>query len=544
MALETDIALVAPFGDLLVHAANHWPDKTGLVFPERRLTNREYVHAALQAARSLRALGVERGTHVGFLMPNCPEVPIHMFAVAMLGAAIVPINARLRGQELVDVIADSDIEVLLTSSVASDFADYVQLLTDLFPELSDAPGERPLSLERAPRLRHAVLFGGGHTAGLMSAEQFGELAGRVDVGDVHRARRGVRLRDVAFVLYTSGTTARPKGCLLTHEAFVRNSLASSERLGLTHDEIVWCPLPMFHVSSIIPMAQCTWLGATYVGATRFDPSAGLRQIAEERVTFVNAIFDVLVQMIFQDPAFEPEQLRAVRIVANVGAPQIREDAQRKLPWAAQFSASGMTETCGTTFLQDPSETFEVRLEGFAPPLDGLEVRVVGPLGEPLPPRTPGELQVRGYSVFEGYHKDPEHTAACFTVDGWFRTGDLVEEDEAGRFVFRGRIKDTLKVGGENVAAVEIEDLLCRHPAVKLAQVVGRPDRRLAEVPVAFVELKPDAEASEGELIEFCRGKIASFKVPREVRFVTEWPMSGIKIKKLELRKLLDAENEP
>ncbi|MCY4563274.1 MAG: AMP-binding protein, partial [Gammaproteobacteria bacterium] len=204
-------------------------------------------------------------------------------------------------------------------------------------------------------------------------------------------------------------------------------------------------------------------------------------------------------------------------------------------------AYGMTELCGVVSYNPPDEDLESRLHTCGKPFAGLEVRIVDPETlEELPAGERGEIWVRGYSVFDGYYKAPEKNAESFH-EGWFRTGDLCSVDGEGRIAYHGRIKDMLKVGGENVAAVEIESWLATHPAVKLAQVIGVPDERLLEVAAAYIELEEGARATEEEIIGHCRGKIASFKVPRHVRFVDAWPMSTSKVQKFRLREMFDAD---
>jgi fatty-acyl-CoA synthase len=196
----------------------------------------------------------------------------------------------------------------------------------------------------------------------------------------------------------------------------------------------------------------------------------------------------------------------------------------------------MTECAGVTCFGHPEDSEHLRLHSCGRPMPGMQVEAVDPVTRaPLAPGERGELRLRGYGVFAGYYKDPEKTAATL-VNGWFYSGDLGTVDQDGYVYFQGRLKDMLKVGGENVAALEIESFLANHPAVKLVQVVGVPDPRLEEVAAAFVELKPGASATEAELIGFCQGRIASFKIPRYVRFVTDWPMSATKIQKFRLRE--------
>jgi acyl-CoA synthetase (AMP-forming)/AMP-acid ligase II len=220
----------------------------------------------------------------------------------------------------------------------------------------------------------------------------------------------------------------------------------------------------------------------------------------------------------------------------VQPPGIKEAMLKAMPIAIQVGSFGMTECAGTVSTGMPSDTLESRVTRLGHPLPGLEVRIVNPdTGQDVAVGQRGEVFVRGYSTLEGYYKDAEKTAASLDRDGWYHSGDIGSLDERGTMMFHGRMKDMLKVGGENVAAAEIEACLQRHPAVKLAQIVGLPDARYVEVPAAFVELKPGHAAVEQELIEHCRREIAGFKVPRHIRFVAEWPMSTSKIQKFRLR---------
>jgi fatty-acyl-CoA synthase len=208
----------------------------------------------------------------------------------------------------------------------------------------------------------------------------------------------------------------------------------------------------------------------------------------------------------------------------------------------QVSAYGCTELGGIVAMNDPAEDAESRATTCGPPFPGVELRIVDPeTGEVVPTGERGEIVGRGPGMFEGYHNDPERNAEAIDPDGFFHTGDVGSLDAAGNVSFHGRTKDMLKVGGENVACLEIESFLATHPAVRLAQVVGIPDTRLVEVPAAFVQLEPGHTATEEELIEYFRGQVASFRIPRHVRFVEEWPMSATKVQKFRLREQLVAE---
>jgi acyl-CoA synthetase (AMP-forming)/AMP-acid ligase II len=242
------------------------------------------------------------------------------------------------------------------------------------------------------------------------------------------------------------------------------------------------------------------------------------------------------------PDFPERDLSRIRLMNSnfaVQPPAIKEAMLEAIPDAIYVGTYGMTETAGTVTTSRLSDSLEARTTRLGVPLPGLEVKIVnGETGHEATTGEHGEILVRGYSLFEGYYKDPAKTAEAFDSDGFFHTGDIGSFDAEGQIMFHGRIKDMLKVGGENVAAAEIESHLARHPAVKLAQVVGIPDERLQEVPAAFVEVRPGRQVSERELIDFCRGDIASFKIPRYVRFVDEWPMSTSKIQKFRLRDQL------
>jgi acyl-CoA synthetase (AMP-forming)/AMP-acid ligase II len=277
--------------------------------------------------------------------------------------------------------------------------------------------------------------------------------------------------------------------------------------------------------------------------THFDPRAGLDQIEGEGATWLFSVFPPITMGLIKDPSFGARDLARVRGLMTVGAPETLRVVHEAFPQAGLVPGHfGMTE-CGGAITATPWEMpFEERIRSTGPPLPGIEVRVADPeTGEELEPDERGELQVRGFGLFEGYHKDPELTAASFAEGGWLRSGDIGSIDAHGNVTYIERHKDMLKVGGENVASAEIEEHLTTHPAIKLVQVVAAPDERLGEVPAAFVELAPGHELAADDVVEFCRGEIASFKVPRYVRFVTEWPMSATKIQKFRLREQIAAE---
>jgi len=537
---------VTTIGDLLLTAADRHPNSDALVFEKRKLTYRELTARAMRHARSLQALGVKPRDHVGLLLPSSVEFVEFLFAIALCGAVTVPINARYRSHELSYVIENGDLVTVITTSDVPDQVDFVSRLRTALPALASQKDPLALTLAGAPKLRNMVLLGKKTEPGYVGQKEFVKLGAVVDEDSVHRARLGVRVRDVGLMLYTSGTTANPKGCLISHEAMVRNSVAlGRHRYQLTANDRFWSPLPLFHIAAILPLIAAFDVGAAYLTAGIFEAGQALEMLEKEAATATYPCFVAIMSDLIYHPNFKKTDLSRVRLMNSSFAlqpPGIKDAMLKALPNAIQVGTFGMTETAGTVSTSMLTDTLKARTTGLGKPLPGLEVRIVHPeSGAELGPGQRGEVLVRGYSTLEGYYKDPVKTAAALDKDGWYHTGDVGSRDAEGVMMFHGRTKDMLKVGGENVAAAEIEACLQRHPSVKLAQVVGIPDKRLVEVAAAFVELKSEAKATQEELIAHCKAEIAGFKVPRHVRYVTEWPMSTSKIQKFRLRDQLIAE---
>ena len=532
---------VTTLGDLVVRGAALHGDADALVFPDGRMSYRELEARAYAAARSLRGLGVGPGDRVGVLMPNCLTFMEVTYGAALLGAVVVLINSRYRGAELAYVIQDADVVVLVTSDLVEEHVDHVARLHEAFPGLDAAPDVRALALDPAPELRATVLLGTSSPPGFVDQGGFEDAGTAVTDAEVETLRRRIAVRSVGMMMYTSGTTARPKGCLMTHEMVVRNGIAVGRRFELTPEDRFWDPLPMFHMSAILPMTGCFFTGCAFMSMTHFEAGTALAMMERERATVFYPTFPTITMAVLNHPEYATRDLSRIRLIINVAPPDTLRKMQEQMPQGVQVTAYGSTEMGGVACFNELSDTIDQRVTTSGRPFPGIELRIAGPDGQTLGPGEEGEICARGYSLFEGYHKDPDKTAEVMDADGWFHSGDIGTLDEDGRVSYVGRLKDMLKVGGENVAAAEIEALLQDHPAVSIAQVIGIPDDRLVEVPVAFVELRPGRTATPEELVAHCKGKLASFKVPREVRVVTEWPMSATKIQKFRLRELLTAE---
>ena len=303
---------------------------------------------------------------------------------------------------------------------------------------------------------------------------------------------------------------------------------------------------MFHIAAILPMVTVFAVGGTYVTTPRFEAGEALRMLEAEKVTATYPCFWTIMSDLVNHPDFHSADLSRVRLMNANFAVQpafVGETMEKAMPDTVFVGTFGMTETAGTVSTNELNDSREQRFTRLGTPLPGIEVKIVNPeTGKEAGVNEKGDAWIRGNGVFTEYYKSPEKTAEALDAEGWFHSGDICSINEQGQLLFHGRLKDMLKVGGENVAAAEIEACLQRHPAVKLAQVVGAPDARLQEVAAAFIELDSGArQVTERDLIDFCKDKIAGFKVPRHVRFVQEWPMSSTKIQKFKLQEKIAQE---
>jgi acyl-CoA synthetase (AMP-forming)/AMP-acid ligase II len=526
-------------GDLLLRTAARLPDQDALVFPDERLSYRELAERARRIARGLMALGVKRGDPVAYFMNNSPETVASLYGIALAGGVIVPVNTRYRATELPHVLGTSGVKVVLTSDRIDDYVDLLALLNEAMPGLQGSDDPRALSVPEAPELRSIVVFGTKKAPGTIDEETFFAGADTVSEEELDRRRISVRVGSLGLLLFTSGTTSQPRAARLTHESLVRNWINWGNAFQLKDGEACWAPGPMFHLGAIGPMLMVAAKGCALLTDVYYEPDRALKMLAREQPAILFPAYPPISMGILSHPDFPKTDFSKSRVILNVGPPDLLRQIQAQLPNATLIATYALTEAGGAVTLPSLDDPLDVRVTTCGFPLPGTEVRIVDPeTNEPLPAGQAGEICVRGVSVCDGYHADPEKNAQAFDDEGWLHTGDRGELDADGRIKYLGRLKEMMKVGGENVAEVEVESHISTHPAVKLVQVVGVPDPRLDEVPAAYIELKPGHTATEEDIIEHCRGKIARFKVPRYVRFVTseEWPMSASKIQKGVLRE--------
>ena len=530
---------VATIPDLLDGQAARDGDAPAVVFPDARLTYRQLADRTDRLARGLAALGVGPGDRVAVLLTNSVDMYCYVFAALKLGAVSVPVNSRFKSAELRHIVAHCGARVLVTTTAEPDAPDFVELLRAAFPGLGDEAAHPEL-----PELEHIVLLGdSGQLPAALSGVDLDARAAQVSPAFVQDAAASVALRSPAFLVYTSGTTAAPKGAILSHEAIVRLAQGMvHERLFLSASDRLWTAIPLFHGGGLTFAVTCMAAGCALVHAGRFDAAATPEYLERERVSIVFAGFETIWLPVLDRPDFVSRDLSSLRIVVITGVPERLRQMQERVPQAVQISTVAMTESAAYLCLGRLDDPYEKRMTTGGHPMAGMQCRVVDPSsGQDLTPGSPGELLFRGPNMFDGYFRDEAQTSAVVDADGWYHSGDLVVADEDGRLTFLSRLKDMLKVGGENVSAAEVEGYLVAHPAVQFVQVVAAPDAYYGEVAAAFVELRAGATATEKELIDFCLGKIATYRVPRYVRFMTEWPMSGTKVQKFKLRELIAAE---
>lgn len=533
---------VCPMGDLLIRSAALHPERKAFVMPEVTLTYRDLRDSAVDVARGIIGLGIPPRAHIGILANNSEELVSAIFGALLADCVAVPLHARHKARELGFIIENADLSLILTTADDIRHVDFRENLVSALPSLAGSDSDNALSLPEAPKLRHVVLLKGETTPGFLPRNTFNSAGKNVAVETVDRARRCTRIRDTALIIYTSGTTANPKGCELTHEAMTRGPVERADsRFRSQEHDVTWAGGPLFHIGSLAPFTGVIGTAGTYLTDTVFEPGRALDLMEREGATAAWPWFPAILQPMLDHPNFDASRLASLRKVLLIGPPALVRRVQQLFPETEFMQACGMTETAGIFALCGPGESAEERATSQGKAVPGIEVRIVDPeTGEDVPPDTVGEILVRGYCVMDGYYRSPEKTADALDKDGWLHTGDLYAMTADGRLTFNGRAKDMLKVGGENVAAIEIESYLCSHKAVKLAEVIGRPDDRFDEVPVAFVELRPGKTVSAEDLIAFCKGSIASYKVPRAIFFMSpeNWPMSATKVDKRALRTRL------
>jgi acyl-CoA synthetase (AMP-forming)/AMP-acid ligase II len=507
---------------VIARASALYGDAPAIVTDEVRLTFRELADAARAAAAALTTAGIRKGDRVAIWAPNSAEWVVAALGIALSGAVLVPLNTRLKGKEAAFILRRSGARLLLTVG---------EFLGTRYPEL--------LADESLPALEGTVLLSGIHG----SARRWLEfLAAAPKAADAAAPQPAVDVgpRDLADIMFTSGTTGMPKGVMSTHEQNVRVYITWSDTVGLRTGDRYLAVNPFFHTFGYkAGWLACLIRGATLYPVPVFDAGTVLRRIANDRVTVLPGP-PTIYQSLLAHEARERSDLGSLRLAVTGAAsvpPILIRRMREELGFEYVVTAYGLTESTGTVTICPRGTSDEIVATRCGVAIAGVEIRCADDAGEPVPANEPGEVLVRGFNVMVGYFEDPAATAEAIDADGWLHTGDVGVLDERGFLRITDRRKDMFIVGGFNCYPAEIEKMLSEHPAVAQSAVIGVPDERLGEVGKAFVVLRPHVVADAPQIIAWCRENMANYKVPRHVEIVAALPMNAAgKVQKFALRE--------
>ena len=516
----TDVPLTIPA--VVRRAADEFGHIEGMVDGDVRLTFAELGAEIDMAARAMIASGVERGERVAIWAPNIWEWAVAAFACHSVGGIVIPLNTRFKGNEAGYVIGVGGASRLFT---VTDFLD-----TDYVALLAGAPG--------AESVRETVVLRGSVPGGCVAWDEFVGRGEEVSADALDSRAAAVQPDDLCDILFTSGTTGRPKGAMLFHSASIRAYDAWSDVVGLRTGDRYLIINPFFHAFGLkAGILACLIKGVTIIPHPVFDVPAVMRRVVEERVTMLPgppAIFQTILNHPDRD-TFDFSSLR-LSVTGSATIPtQMIIDMREKLGFENVVTGYGLTESHGIATMcrhDDDPETI-AKTSGRAIP--DVEVRVVDEQGNEVPTGEQGEVVVRGYNLMKGYYENPEATAEAIDDDGWLHTGDVAFQDAAGNLTITDRIKDMFIVGGFNAYPAEIENIMMSHDGVASVAIVGVPDPRLGEVGMAFVVRATGTDVSSDELVAWCRENMANYKVPRYFEFVESLPLNASnKVLKFEL----------
>lgn len=532
------------FGDLPGFAASRWPNAVAVTYGDRNLTFAELSAEVDRAARALLARGVRKGDTVGLWVTNRPEFIIALYAAQRIGAITAPMNTRYREHDLGYVLKLAECKLLFVVE-RSGPVNYVEILRAVVPGFD---GRRFQGSPAFPHLKDIVVIGDGPSDAPVSWQRFLEEAANVLPQALEKAAAEVKPDDHALIIFTSGTTGNPKGALHDHSA-LRNIRERHEAWPLRAGDTVLNYLPMFHIFSMAEMvfgALC--MGVRQVIMDVWDPERALRLIESEKVNGIHG-FDTH----YADLMRAKEKVKADLSSLKFGGLPAGMESSNAIALRAQkelcptYTGMGMSESGCYICVSAPGDSEEQRCTTSGKPMSGIELRIVDPVtGADQPPGVEGEILFRGYTVMRGYFRDPEATARTIDADGWLHSGDRGYLRPDGFLQFLGRYKEMLKVGGENVSPAALEqELTALVPSIDQVAVVGIPDERLGEVAVAYVVPKPGMTCSADEVQARCKGKIASFKIPRHVVQVESLPMTASgKVQRVFLRERATRELVP
>jgi len=518
------------------------PDHEFIVYSDRnlRFTYAEFDKRVDDLAKGFLAMGIKKGDHVGIWATNVPDWNTVLFACARIGAVLVTVNTSYKTHELDYVLKQSDMVCLCVIDGWRD-SDYVGMVNELVPELKTSQRGH-INAEKYPMLKYVVHVGQQKHRGMFSFNELLLLGQHTDISQLREIEASLNTNDVVNMQYTSGTTGFPKGVMLTHRNILNNGYNIGANQRFSKDDIVCLPVPLFHCFGLVlgMMATLTH-GATAALLEWFDTLLVLATVQKEKCT---ALYGVPTMFIAElnHPMFKMFDLKSLRTGIMAGSPCPIETMRQVIDQMYMKEVTicyGLTEASPVMTQTRYDDNITVKVETVGRAMPGIEVTIRDPeTGEECPDGVHGEFCCRGYNTMKGYYKMPEATAQCIDKNGWLHSGDRGVKDADGNFKVTGRIKDMIIRGGENISPKEVEDFLYTMPGVKDVQVVGIASEKYGEEAGAFIILQPGVTMTEEEVIDFCRGKISRFKVPRYVFFVDSYPQTASgKVQKYQLREM-------
>ncbi len=497
-------------------------------------------------AAGLIGLGMKPGERIGIWSPNNAEWVIAQFASAKAGLVLVNVNPAYRLPELEYALNKVGCKALIAATRFKT-SDYIAMLKEIAPELKHAaPGE--LRAARLPDLRLVIRLDRESDPAMLNFAEVLERGGEAEYRRLSELAGELQFDDPINIQFTSGTTGTPKAAALTHHNIVNNAFFVGETMELSEQDRLCIPVPMYHCfGMVLGTLACAAHGTAMVFPSEgFDPLEVLRTIEAEHCTALHGVPTMFIAEI-DHPEFKRFDLSSLRTGIIAGAPCAIELMKRligEMHLNEITIAYGMTETGPVSFETSVHDPLERRVTTVGRVLPHTEVKIVDPEGRIVPAGTPGELLTRGYCVMPGYWDDPKKTAEAIDQAHWIRTGDIATLDAEGYCDIVGRIKDMLIRGGENIFPREIEEFLFTNPKIEDVQVIGVPDPKYGEEVCAWIKLRPGETATEADIREFCKGKIAHFKIPRYVKLVEAFPMTVTgKVQKYVMRKRMAEELE-
>lgn len=509
-------------GDLPRRAARLWGTREALVFGQQRWTHQEFSDEVDAVAKALIAIGVQPGDKVGIWMTNRPEWLFLMYAIPSVGAVTVPLNTRYRSEDVQYTVDQSDTSTLIFND-RSGPVDYTEMVTAV--------------LDQLPKVERLVVVGDDRPDIATGWDDFIAAGAGISDERLEASRENVDAADPMIIIYTSGTTSSPKGAVHNHSV-IRNVLERAQMHGVSANDVHAGYLPLFHAFGYTEVALYTVLtGSKTILFETFDGGKVLDIAEDEGITLLHG-FDTHWGDFLRANRTRQRNL-SIRFGTLAAGQESTTPVARRVQEELCPTASGwgMSEVWTACVVSHMANTVEQRTEASGIPMQDVELRVIDPeTGQDCEVGHPGELLCRSYTTMLGYYNKPEATAETIDADIWLHSGDLARLRPDGHLVFMGRLKDMLKVGGENVAPAEMEGRLRELEGVDDVAIVGLPDERLGEVPVAYVLAEAGASLDPDALLDHLKGKVASFKMPRHLRIVAELPMTPTgKIRKVELR---------